>query len=247
MKELVSVVIPAYNCEKYIRECIESALSQSYENIEVIVVNDCSTDSTYQILKSYSDERITVINNSKNLGVVKSRNKAIESSEGRYIAFLDADDIWKKDKLKLQIEQMRNNSSAISCCTYKKISDDGSEVGSVIVPKSIKKDTLLKGNVMGCSTVVYDVKLLGKRYFQDYELSEDFVLWYSILSEGHFCLGVIEPLVKYRVLDASRSSDKIKVVAYQWYLYRNVFKLSLPSAVFYYFIYLIKGYLRYKG
>jgi teichuronic acid biosynthesis glycosyltransferase TuaG len=247
MKPMVSVITPVFNGEKYIEECIKSILSQEFTDFELIVVNDFSTDSTADLLNLFEDSRIIILNNDKNLGVVESRNNAINFSSGKYIAFLDADDTWHKKKLTIQISKMEETGVAISSTSYRKVNEKGLQVGLVSVPKEISSDLILIGNIIGCSTVIYNTEILGKKRFKEYKLSEDFILWYEILEETGICLGLNIPLTNYRVVNESRSSDKMKVIKYQWYIYRKIFKLSLFKSLHFYVVYLIKGYLRYKN
>lgn len=247
MDSLVSVVVPVYNASEHILGCIHSVLSQTYQQIEVIAIDDMSTDSSFSLLQSIRDERLVVLRNEKNSGVAYTRNKGIELSKGKYIAFLDADDVWGLDKLRIQVDLMRETDAEFSCTAYEKVNRKGEVLCTIQVPEWIDKDIILKGNVVGCSTVVCQASLFEKARFGSYELSEDFVLWYELLGRVDRFLGISTPLVKYLVSDNSRSSDKIKVVRYQWYIFRVVFKLSLSKSLYYYLLYLIKGFRRFKG
>lgn len=235
---LVSIVMPVYNAEKFISESIQSVISQTFQNWELIIVDDASTDNSANLAQSFVDSRIRFFQNSINSGVTYSRNLAIKFAKGRFIAFLDSDDIWNNDKLDVQIKFMIINHAQISFTSYHRISENGIRVSTVSVPITVNYRKLLRSNCMGCLTVIYDTYYLGKVYFSDFRKSEDYILWLAILKKGVNANGINLPLASYRVLPKSRSSNKIDVVFCQWSVYRRVEKLN-------YFIstYLILSYL----
>lgn len=248
MESLVSIITPLYNAEKYIGETIESVLNQSYKNWEMLIIDDSSKDNSLKIAKKYevTDKRIKVIKNEKNLGVTKTRNKGITLAKGKFIAFLDADDLWKSEKLKKQIFQMEKEDAIISHSSYDKINEDGSYRGTITAPKIVRYVDSLKGNIMGCLTVVYNQEKIGKKYFRELEMSEDHVLWLDILKNQGSSLGIEESLSKYRVLGESRSSNKINAIKFQWKINREIEKLNLFESYYYFTCYLWSGFKRYK-
>ena len=222
---------------------MESVLAQTYENWELLVIDDGSSDNGYNIVKEYSDKdkRVKLLKNEKNSGVTKTRNKGIEASEGRYIAFLDSDDMWHKEKLEKQINFMESENAAISCTAYARINREGSEKKIIHVKKEITYNMLLKTNMMGCLTVIYDTVRTGKKYFIEAEKSEDYILWLSMVREVKTAYGLDESLAYYRVLDNSRSSNKLKVVKFQWKIYRKYEKLSLLKTIYCFIFYILEG------
>lgn len=243
---LVSIITPLYNSEKFIAETIESVIAQTYENWEMLIVNDCSKDNGVRIVEEYSkkDKRIKLFNNEKNMGVSFTRNRAIDLSNGKYIAFLDSDDLWHKEKLKKQIGMMEEKNISLSYTAYTKINEDGSLRGKIEVPKKVNYKELLKGNIMGCLTVVAKKDILKDGKFKQTK-QEDYILWLELLKKINFSYGLQESLAFYRVLDNSRSSNKVDLVKFNWKIYREVEKLNLIESIYYFVIYLTRGIRRY--
>lgn len=246
-ENLVSIITPLYNAENFIEETIKSVLDQSYSNWEMIIVDDCSKDNSYNLVAKLAERenRIKLIKNEENNGVTKTRNKGIKLTKGKYIAFLDADDLWKKEKLKKQISFMEKSKALISYTGYEKVDEDGIIRGKIKVSKKVTYHDSLKGNIMGCLTVIYNQEKLGKKYFKELKMSEDHVLWLEILKDID-SYGIEESLAQYRVLENSRSSSKIDAVKFQWKINRKIEKLNLIESIYYFINYLWFGYRRYK-
>ena len=249
MEDLVSIIMPSYNVEKYIRESIESVLLQTYTHWELIIVDDCSKDRTLEIAQEYAklDSRIKVLKQHRNGGVVKARNRAIKEATGRYIAMLDSDDIWYADKLDSQLLIFKDKECAICYSSYHKIDEHGEVFSLVTVPEELTYSTLLKSNYMGCLTVIYDSHMLQKRYFKPMKMSEDYGLWLDILKAVGVAYGVTDSLAQYRVMSNSRSSNKQSAVKYQWQIYREREGKNILKSMYYFTNYTIKGYRRYKS
>jgi len=249
MEDLVSIIMPAYNVEKYIRESIESVLIQTYTHWELLIVDDCSRDRTAEIVARYAkeDSRIKLIQQPRNGGVVKARNRAIKEAKGRYIAMLDSDDLWVPDKLDKQLLLMKDEECAVCYSSYQKIDEKGEVFSDVIVPTVVSYETLLKSNYMGCLTVIYDTHILQKRYFKPMKMSEDYGLWLDILKAVGVAYGVVDVLAQYRVLQKSRSSNKQNAVKYQWQIYREREAKNLFKSLYYFANYTVIGYRRYKS
>ncbi len=234
---LVSIIMPTYNNEKFIRESIESVIFQSYENWELIIVDDCSTDETENILKEYSyqHENITYIKLGINSGTAVARNLGIERAKGKYIAFLDSDDLWCKNKLALQIAFMETNDYLFSYTKYTQIHENGSPKGKVIssLPK-VDYQRMLHKNYIGNSTAAYNCEALGKIYAPQIRKRNDYSLWLQILKIGICAYRLDEVLMKYRVRSDSLSRKKAGLIKYQWELYREVEKLSVSKSTFYF-------------
>ena len=244
----VSIIIPVHNAEKFIGKTIESVLNQTYKNWEMLLFNDKSKDDSLKIIKKYSekDERIKVIDSKENVGVVVARNKLIEIATGEFIAFLDADDYWREQKLEKQIKYMKEQNALISCTEYIRVTEDEKEINDIIIKEIITYEDMLKNNYLGCLTVVYNANKLGKRYFKEREKNEDYVLWLEIVKETKIIFGLKENLAFYRVLNNSRSSNKIKVAKDRWEVYRKVERLSLFKSIYYFLQYVIRALKKTK-
>lgn len=247
MEPLVSIVTPAYNVEKYIEKTINSVLNQTYKNWEMIIVEDCSKDNTFKLIQNLSkiDGRIKVYQNDNNRGVSFTRNKAINIAQGKYIAFLDADDLWDKKKLEKQINFMEKEKILLSYTGYRKINSNGSIRGDIKVPLKLDYDELLKNCMISCITGVYNQKQLGKYYFKNIK-AEDYIYWLKMIKSIDFAWGIQESLASYRVLENSRSSNKVDIVKHHWKIYYEIENLSLFRAIKYYCIYIFRGLKRYK-
>ena len=245
-KEKVSIIVPMYNAEKFIGKTIESVLAQTYQNWEMLIMNDVSTDNSLAIVSLYAkkDERIKIVNTEKNVGVVKGRNFLIDLASGKYIAFLDADDYWHNEKLEKQIKFMKEKNASISCTEYTRVKENEEKINDVIIKEEISYNDMLKNNYLGCLTVIYDAKKIGKRYFKELEKNEDYVLWLEIVKDVNTIYGLKENLAYYRVLDNSRSSNKVKTSKVRWEIYRKIEKLSLLKSIYYFLHYAIRAVLK---
>lgn len=249
--DLVSIIMPAYNSEKYIREAIESVLNQSYKNWELIVVNDASSDSTENIIKEYATQnnKIVLISFSENKGVSNARNIAISSAKGRYIAFLDSDDIWTSDKLTKQIVFMKENGYCFTYHNYIIFNTSlCKESGKLIItPDNIDYNKLLKGNCTGsCLTTVIDRAVIKELHMPN-QRHEDYICWLNILKKYKVqAYGLNEVLGYYRVGKSSVSSNKLRSAYWTWKVYQDSQKIGFLEAIFYFINYAIKGVIKYK-
>lgn len=246
IKDLVSIITPTHNSSSFISQTIDSVLAQTYGNWEMIIVDDCSTDNTVQIVEDYlkKDSRIRLIRLGKNCGPAVARNRAIEEAMGRYIAFLDSDDIWLPEKLEKQTAFMRENDVDLCYSSYYIIDENGSEKGVFITKEKATYWDLLKTCCIGNLTAIYDAERLGKQYMEDVG-HQDYTLWLKILKGGATAAGILEPLAKYRIRSKSVSSNKIKAARWQWHIYRNVERLSLPQSVYYFAHYAYNGSIKH--
>lgn len=246
--ELVSVITPNYNSEKYIRETIESVIRQTYQHWEMIIVDDGSRDNCISVINTYlSDPRIKLYRQPVNQGPVAARNKGIEMALGRYIAFLDSDDAWAPEKLEKQVRLFETaDNAAIVFADYDQMDESGNPLNKIITaPAIVTYASLLKTNYIGCLTAVYDQQLLGKRYFVNHG-HEDYILWLSILREGYSAYNTGEVLARYRKSQHSLSGNKLKAATWQWSIYRNVEKLNLFKSTWLfcsYFVHALKKHL----
>lgn len=223
MNELVSIITPTYNAEKFIKYTIESVLCQDYENWELIIIDDCSKDTSREIVEEYMklDKRIKMIALTKNSGVANARNNGINNAKGRYIAFLDSDDLWYANKLSIQISFMKREKCAFSYTGYEWINEDGAKLGKLIeVPTKINYNKLLRGNLIGCLTVIIDKEKI-KNIEMPLIRHEDYAAWLNILKTGVEAYGINENLALYRRTLNSLSSNKIKTIFWTWNIFRN--------------------------
>lgn len=233
---LVSIIMPAYNSEKYIGETIESVLAQTYQNWELLIVDDCSTDNTPNIVRSYlaKDSRVKYYRLSQNLGAAAARNKAMYEATGEYMAFLDSDDLWYKEKLQKQTDFMNQEKINFSYTSYERIEECSNKLPHrVICPKQTSYEKLLLGNTIGNSTAMYSVKSLGKFNIPLIRKRNDYALWLRILKKEKYAVGISDVLMKYRVRGDSLSSNKIELLKYNWQLYRNIEELNMLKSLFY--------------
>lgn len=225
---LVSIVMPAYNCEDFIGITLDSVINQTYQNWEVIVVDDCSTDNTAKLVQEYvkKDNRIKYHKLDKNSGAAVARNKAVDLANGKYMAFLDSDDVWFPEKLTKQIGYMEENAYTFTCTSYTKIDEEGEYLGRTIgVRKQSDYNDILKKNP-GNSTVVYNSEEIGKVKIPNIRKRNDYVMWLSVVKRAGKLYGMEEPLASHRVRKGSLSKKKANLVGYHWKVYREIEDLS---------------------
>lgn len=243
---LVSVIMPAYNAEKYISESIDSVLAQSYQNWELLITDDRSSDNTQRIVEDYciNDKRIKLFINKENGGAGVARNNSIKEANGRFIAFLDSDDQWLPEKLNKQITFMLKNNYAFTFTAYQKIK--GKQLLSKVIPPLYTTyNRLLGSNVIGCLTVVYDINILGKQYMPLIRKRQDMGLWLKILRFTPKAYALSESLALYRV-DSGMTQNKLEILRWQWRFYREEVQLNLYQATQYFLIYLLKGFKKHR-
>lgn len=232
-KELISIITPTYNCAKFIGKTIESVLNQTYQNWEMIIVDDASKDNTEEVVSTYKDERIKYIKLEENGGAAKARNRAMEEAKGNYMAFVDSDDLWKSDKLEKQIKYMKENNYNFCCTAYEQIDEEGNKLDRIIkTKKKADYNRILLDCPVGNSTVMYNVDKLGKFEVPNIRKRNDDALWLQILKKEKYIYGMDEVLMEYRIRQNSISSNKLDLVKYHWYLYREIEHLSVIRSVF---------------
>lgn len=244
--EKVSIIMPAYNCEKFIAEAIRSVQAQTYTNWELIVVDDCSTDQTRTIIEKFAfeDKRIILLKNEKNSGAAASRNKAVESASGRYIAFLDSDDLWVNDKLEKQIGFMLSNHYSFTCTSYEKIDESSKKLGIVIPALNVDYEGLLK-RCPGNSTVIYDSDVLGKYTIPLIKKRNDYIMWLAVIKDAKELHGLDTVLGFHRIGMKSISSNKFSLVKYHWRIYRDVEKLPIYKCIYLVLFWILKGIFKF--
>lgn len=245
----ISIIMPAYNCEKFIEQAIESVIDQTYQNWELIIINDASIDATKDIVLKISnaENRIRYFENGQNLGVSETRNKGVSFAQGEWVAFLDSDDIWKKDKLEKQITAIRFDNRIALCYTGAAfINEKGKAADHVLqIPERVVFHDLLKQNVISCSSVLVRKECLEKFKMPHGDLHEDFAVWLQILKDEGIAHGINEPLLVYRVYTGSKSGNKLHAAKMQWRTYEFV-GLNGIQKIYYMFYYTYRNLKKYK-
>lgn len=243
---LVSVIMPVFNAALFLRQAIASVQAQSKSNWELLVVDDGSTDHSLLILAGMAatDPRIQLLTTGGNLGAGAARNHALEAARGRYIAFLDADDIWHPEKLRLQLEAMRQAGLPFSCTAYQRHLLKTGENFLIGVPAYASRAALLKTNTVACSTVIFDRRYFGSRKMSSVRRRQDFLLWLDLLLDTPSVLGVSLVLMTYRQHDTQLSASKIMAAKDTWKMYRQSLGLSRTQASWYFSNYALRGLLR---
>ena len=231
-----SIITPLYNAEKYIETTIQSAQSQTYKNWEMIVVDDVSQDNGPKIVERYikKDKRIKLIKLEKNGGGAVARNRAIKEAKGKYIAFLDSDDLWYPEKLEKQIKFMEENNYDFTYTHYEKIDEEGNKLNEIIKSKDkVDYKGLLKSNQIGCLTAMYNQENLGKIYMPLIRKRQDYALWLQILKKTKYGDCLKENLAQYRLVNGSVSSNKMNLIKFNWQIFREVEKINVFESIYY--------------
>lgn len=248
MQPLISIITPVYNAEKYIRQCIESVVSQSYQRWELILIDDCSKDSSVCIISEYlSDSRIKLFKNEKNLGPALTRNIGLDNTKGDYIAFLDSDDFWAESRLRNQLEFMLENDLSISHGNYYFCNLDGKIIKQVNVTPKIDYFSLLKGNQFKTMAMMVKKELINDYYFEDIK-HEDFAFFLKCLNRTGYSLAQESAIDSFCRIGShdSVSSNKIKSAICTWNIYRKYLKLGMIESLYYFLHYAISGFIKYK-
>jgi glycosyltransferase involved in cell wall biosynthesis len=245
---LVSIIMPTHNSYEYTRLAIISVLGQSYNNWELLITDDCSTDNSYINLRNeFNDERIKFFQLSKNSGPAVARNNSIKYANGKFIAFLDGDDKWDENKLVEQVGLMESNNYAFTFSSYNIIDDKENVRGEVLAEGPVDYRIMLRNNYIGCLTAVYNAEMLGKIDMPLIRKRQDWALWLKLLKLTDFAYPINKKLAYYRVTPQSVSSNKIDLLKYTWKIYRNVEKLNLFKStyhfVMFFYFYILKKYL----
>ena len=232
---LISIVIPVHNAEKYIGKTIESVKAQTYTNWEILLVDDCSSDNSVEVITPYlEDDRISLIKNSENLKAAKSRNRGIEAAKGQLLAFLDADDIWDKDKLQREAEFIKTKDCAFAYTSYEFGDEEAKGTGKYVkVLPVLDYKKALSRTIIFTSTVMFNLEKISKEEIMMPDVpSEDTATWWKILKKGYRAYGLDESLTIYRRPEKSLSSNKLVAIKRIWFLYRKVEKLGFFSSAF---------------
>lgn len=234
MKDLVSIIMPSYNTAKFIDETIESVLKQTYTNWELIIVDDCSTDNTDEVVKKYlSDSRIKYLKNEKNSGAAVTRNYALREAKGRWIAFLDSDDLWNEDKLCRQISFMEENGYSFSYTNYIEIDEESRPNGRAVSgPRKVTKLGMRSYCWPGCLTVMYDAEMVGLIQIADIKKNNDYAMWLKVCRKAT-CYLLCEDLASYRKRSGSISNHGYgKLIKWHYRLFREAEGQNPVSSAF---------------
>lgn len=232
-KELISIIMPTYNCGKFIKETIQTVIKQTYKNWELIIVDDYSKDNTEEIVAEFKDDRIKYNKLKENSGAAVARTTAMKIASGNYMAFLDSDDLWKKDKLEKQLKFMKDNNYNFTCTAYEQIDEQSNKLNKIIqVKEKADYNRILLDCPVGNSTVMYNVDALGKFEVPNIRKRNDDALWLQILKKEKYIYGMQDVLMEYRIRNNSISSNKWSLIKYHWKLYREIEHLSIFRSVF---------------
>jgi glycosyltransferase involved in cell wall biosynthesis len=250
MDEKVSIITPVYNSAKYIGECINSVLAQSYGNFEMILVDDGSTDNSEEIIKEFqkSDDRLILIRLKENSGPAIARNTGIKKASGRYMTFLDGDDVWFPNMLEKSINTLKERNCSFVFSSYKSC-DENLEplLSDFIVPGKAAYRDILKSNSISCLTAFIDIGKLGKKYMPNIRKRQDYGLWLAYLKEIDHAVGIKEPLAIYRIRRNSLSRNKFSAMKYQWQVYTKLEKLDFLKSVYYLSHWGVRGLMKYRS
>ena len=236
---MVSIIVPVYNAARYIAETIEMVNAQTYKDWELILVDDASKDDSVAVIENIiksQGKRIRLIRKNKNEGAAAARNSGIDAAAGQYIAFLDADDIWKPEKLEKQIRFMEEKEAAFSFHSYEFGDEEAKPTGKIVrAPETLNFRQALSRTVIFTTTVMFDIDRIGKEIIHMPQVpSEDTATWWRILKSGYIAYGLDENLAIYRRPKKSLSSNKLLAVERIWFLYRNIADISVPESIFYF-------------
>ena len=222
MSDLVSIIMPSYNTAGFIRETVETVVAQTYQNWELIIVDDCSTDNTDEVVKTFLDPRIRYLKNERNSGAAVSRNRALREAQGRWIAFLDSDDLWVPEKLEKQIRFMEEHGYAFSYANYSEIDEQSQPLGVCVTgPKKVTKAGMYAYCWPGCLTVMYDASVIGLVQIADIKKNNDYAMWLKVVDRAP-CYLLDEELGQYRKRAGSISRHGYtKLIKWHYKLFRE--------------------------
>ena len=245
----VSIITPVFNAEKYLRYTLQCVLNQTYFDWEMILVDDCSTDGSWSILKQFalSDNRFKIYKNSKNSGSGVARNFAIEKAVGQYIAFLDSDDLWPPNKLMVQIDFMSKNNIAFSHTSYGYINENGERIKSTfhVSKHSVSYKDLLMRTEISCLTAIYDSKMIGKFYMTEHRRKQDYALWLNILKTGVKSYPIDQELAFYRQSKTSATHKKTNLIFKHYQFLKETQNFNSFKAIYYTIFWMVNGFIRY--
>ena len=245
IKPSISIISPCYNSQIYLDKMISSIVSQTFSSWELIVVDDCSTDKSINVIKKFlkKDTRIKFFKLDKNMGAAYARNKAISLAVGRYITFLDSDDYWEENFLKYSIEKVKNYPFIYS--GYNRVNKNGKYIDTIKSVPAVSLDRVLKGTPISCLSAFIDTKKFGKKFFPLDAFREDLAYWVVLLNDFKVAYGFDFCEANYRLHRSSSSNNKIKMAYLTWQDYRNNYNLTFIKSVYYFIYYAFNGCLKF--
>ncbi len=250
MEELISIIVPVYHVENYIAQTMDCVYEQTYEKWELLLIDDCDGDNYVKIMEDYirqkGDSRIRLIHQPSNMGAAEARNRGLKEAKGRYIAYLDADDLWTPEKLERELAYLKEKEAAFVFTGYEFADQNGIGTGKVVrVPESLNYKEALKNTTIFTSTVMFDTEKISKKMLEMPVMkSEDTALWWRILRNGYVAWGLNENLVKYRRAGRSLSSNKLEAVRRIWTLYRKAEGMSILNSAYHFCFWAVRAVKR---
>lgn len=246
--DLVSIIIPMKNGGTYIEETLKSVQNQTWKNFDILVIDDFSNDNGVEIVKSMKsiDQRIRLLQLKSHKGVAKVRNLGLRLAKGKYIAFLDCDDIWHKDKILRQVAALKENDADFCYTSYCMVDERGEKVKQYDVKTEfLTEEKLLKENVIGTSSVLADSVLVRQHKFSSQLFHDDYAFWLRLICNGAVMYGMSDILVKYRIHKKNYSHDKLYCAKERWRVYREFMNFSRRRSLYYFFSYMLQGVKKY--
>jgi glycosyltransferase involved in cell wall biosynthesis len=250
MSDLVSIITPTYNSQCYIEQTINSIQNQTHSNWELIIIDDASQDQTVAIVNQLieKDVRIKLLKLTENKGSGIARNKGIEVANGKYLTFIDADDLWYPNFLETSIQTITKRNIPFVFSSYRRCNDKLEFVYSdFIVPEKVNYWDILKTNSISCLTGFLDIGRLGKKYMPSIKKRQDMGLWLQYLKQIDYAYGIQEPLAIYRIRKNSLSRNKLELLKYQWEFYYHLENLGFIKTIYYLSHWAINGFLKYRN
>lgn len=250
MDELISIIVPVYNAEKFIRETMDCVIAQTYPCWELLLVEDGSRDNSVEIIETYirdsGEERIRLICQPENMGAAKARNRGLQEAKGRYIAYLDADDLWLPEKLEHELAFIREMDAAFVFTGYEFADENGKGTGKIVhVPETLNYRQALSNTTIFTTTVMFDTQKISKELLEMPVIkSEDTALWWKVLRNGYTAFGLDENLVKYRRPGKSLSSNKLEAVRRIWNLYRKAEGMGVLDSAWHFCFWAVRAVSR---
>ena len=250
LNELVSIIVPVYNAEKFITETIDCVRAQTYSGWELLLVEDCSRDGSADRIENYikekCDTRVKLIRQPFNQGAAKARNRGVQEAAGRYIAYLDADDLWPPEKLEKELAFMREKGAAFAFTGYEFADERGIGTGKIVhVPETLNYRQALSNTTIFTTTVMFDTDKISKDLLEMPEIkSEDTALWWKVLKNGYIAYGLNENLARYRRAGRSLSSNKLEALRRIWNLYRKGEGMSLLESAWHFCAWAVRAVRR---
>lgn len=247
MNPTISIITPCYNSEKFISETIQSVLNQTFENWELIIVDDCSKDESVRIINQFNDERIHLIALKENVGAAQARNLAIDKAQSRYLTFLDSDDLWLPYFLEKTLNYLKTTGEELVYASYKRYDEDlNPMLEDFIAEDNVTFKRLLYNCPIPMLTAMYDTQRIGKIMIPEVDMREDYAMWLQVLQKIHHARAIEESLAIYRIRETSYSRNKFLILRKQFMVYYDFLNLSLPQSIYYTLHWIFNGLKKYE-